>query len=319
MLPAVGKARSLSTPLHPRLQQEFELPADSGVSRGEQLRQQRGNLKQRLGLGGPLMDGLMDTDEMFQDEDLLTEDSGKGGGGAAGGRGSGKAATQKQQAAAAPHKDASQLLADMGGMSARERAAALRRAKTLKRSASTATAPSPPKRIKSGKAGAEPSGSSEPSTAPELEGSAAEAAEQEWIDIVAGGRWPFQSLCDQLCLDCLHPQWEVRHGAALALREVLRSQAGAAGVTAAPAAVPGGWGAAGGRGKLALGPVGPADAAAAAAANAAWLEDCAIHLLCVLALDRFGDFVSDQVSRYRGVKPSRRAPSSPPAACRTVW
>lgn len=26
-----------------------------------------------------------------------------------------------------------------------------------------------------------------------------------------------------------------------------------------------------------------------------WLEDCAIRLLCVLALDRFGDFVSDAV------------------------
>lgn len=27
----------------------------------------------------------------------------------------------------------------------------------------------------------------------------------------------------------------------------------------------------------------------------AWLEDMAVRLVCVLALDRFGDFVSDQV------------------------
>ena len=27
-----------------------------------------------------------------------------------------------------------------------------------------------------------------------------------------------------------------------------------------------------------------------------WLEDVAIRLLCVLGLDRFGDFVSDQVT-----------------------
>ncbi len=40
-----------------------------------------------------------------------------------------------------------------------------------------------------------------------------------------------------------------------------------------------------------------ADAAAAAAANAVWLEDAAVRLLCVLALDRFGDFVSDQARR----------------------
>jgi TATA-binding protein-associated factor len=29
--------------------------------------------------------------------------------------------------------------------------------------------------------------------------------------------------------------------------------------------------------------------------NNEWLEDCCIRLLCVLALDRFGDFVGDQV------------------------
>jgi hypothetical protein len=34
---------------------------------------------------------------------------------------------------------------------------------------------------------------------------------------------------------------------------------------------------------------------AAAISNAAWLEDVVVHLLCVLALDRFADYVSDQV------------------------
>ena len=47
---------------------------------------------------------------------------------------------------------------------------------------------------------------------------------------------------------------------------------------------------------MSLEPVSADAAAAAAAANTAWLEDCIIHLLCVLALDRFGDFGSDQVS-----------------------
>ena len=41
----------------------------------------------------------------------------------------------------------------------------------------------------------------------------------------------------------------------------------------------------------------PEQAAAAAVANLAWLEDCAARLICVLALDRFGDYVSDQVLR----------------------
>lgn len=38
-----------------------------------------------------------------------------------------------------------------------------------------------------------------------------------------------------------------------------------------------------------------AHVAAARAANTRWLEDCVVHLLCVLALDRFGDYGSDQV------------------------
>lgn len=44
-----------------------------------------------------------------------------------------------------------------------------------------------------------------------------------------------------------------------------------------------------------LAAVAPSQVEAAAAANAAWLEDVVMHLLCVLALDRFADYVSDQV------------------------
>lgn len=42
--------------------------------------------------------------------------------------------------------------------------------------------------------------------------------------------------------------------------------------------------------------VAAAQVEAAAIANAAWLEDVVMHLLCVLALDRFADYVSDQVT-----------------------
>lgn len=51
----------------------------------------------------------------------------------------------------------------------------------------------------------------------------------------------------------------------------------------------------GGSGRPQLAPATAADAAATAASNEAWLVDCALRLLCTLALDRFGDFVSDQV------------------------
>lgn len=61
----------------------------------------------------------------------------------------------------------------------------------------------------------------------------------------------------------------MRHGATAALREVLRHHALAAAVVA---------------------PVADEDKATAAAAalqaNTAWLQDCAIRLLCMFALDR---------------------------------
>ena len=56
-----------------------------------------------------------------------------------------------------------------------------------------------------------------------------------------------------------------------------------------------GWLMPGGEGAPALSTVTAADAASAAQVNKAWLEDCSARLLCVLALDRFGDYVSDKV------------------------
>ncbi len=62
---------------------------------------------------------------------------------------------------------------------------------------------------------------------------AAAAAEDDdaWRDITRGA-WPLQRLAEQLCLDAVHACWESRHGAAVALREVLRSHAACAAVRA---------------------------------------------------------------------------------------
>ncbi len=61
-----------------------------------------------------------------------------------------------------------------------------------------------------------------------------------------------------------------------------------------------GWAAGGGEGRLELQGVTPQDVDAALHSNNRWLEDCSIRLLCVLALDRFGDFTSDQVYHHVG-------------------
>eukprot|EP00039_Didymoeca_costata_P015606 m.268636 g.268636 ORF g.268636 m.268636 type:complete len:1773 (+) comp16256_c0_seq17:253-5571(+) len=83
--------------------------------------------------------------------------------------------------------------------------------------------------------------------------------------------WPFQARCEELCNDLFHPKWEIRHGAALGLREILNTHGR-------------------GAGKHADTPM-----AALQSSNASWLEDMSLRLLCVCALDHFGDFMLDNV------------------------
>ncbi|XP_039754002.1 TATA-binding protein-associated factor 172 [Pararge aegeria] len=87
-----------------------------------------------------------------------------------------------------------------------------------------------------------------------------------------GGRWPLHAWCAALQAQLVSAAWEARHGAASALRELLRAPLAAS---------------AGHRAGM--------TSQQMEDAHQEWLEDMALRLLCVLALDRFGDFVSDQV------------------------
>uniref|UniRef100_A0A182VQT4 TATA-binding protein-associated factor 172 n=1 Tax=Anopheles minimus TaxID=112268 RepID=A0A182VQT4_9DIPT len=89
-----------------------------------------------------------------------------------------------------------------------------------------------------------------------------------WVD---ASDWPLDSFCSKLFLDLFSPRWETRHGSATALRELLKSHAD-------------------GGGKCVYMTKREMDRQ-----HQLWLEDATLRLLCVLALDRFGDFVSDQV------------------------
>lgn len=260
------------TPLLASAGEEYDAPRP-GSSRTDTLSEQRNSLKKRLGLGGAA-EQFINTADFLADEDFLMPDMDQEGG-----------AKVKEESETDQKKGATELLADMTGMSARERAAAVLKAKAAKRRGPVGneTSGPAPKRAKN-----------DASIEEEDPGTSPEALEAQW-QAVLSGNWPFQQLCDQLCVDLLSPLWEVRHGAALALREILSSQANSAAVSAPLADPPGGWTAAGGAGKTRLGPVSDTDIAAAISSNAAWLEDCAIHMLCTLALDRFGDYLSDQV------------------------
>lgn len=89
-----------------------------------------------------------------------------------------------------------------------------------------------------------------------------------WIDAYD---WPLEIFCSKLYIDLFSAKWEIRHGAATALRELLKSHSDGAGKSIAMT-----------KDEMELN-------------HQLWIEDAVLRLLCVLALDRFGDFVSDQV------------------------
>lgn len=86
-----------------------------------------------------------------------------------------------------------------------------------------------------------------------------------------GLEWPFERLCEFLTVDLFDHAWEIRHGAAMGLREVVRVHGAGAGRV---------------RGK---------SRAQNNILNRRWLDDLACRLCCVFMLDRFGDYISDNV------------------------
>lgn len=86
-----------------------------------------------------------------------------------------------------------------------------------------------------------------------------------------GLEWPFERLCEFLMVDLFDQNWEIRHGAAMGLREVIRVHGAGAGRE---------------RGKSRL---------QNDDSNRRWLDDLACRLCCVFMLDRFGDYISDNV------------------------
>ena len=86
-----------------------------------------------------------------------------------------------------------------------------------------------------------------------------------------GSRWPYEHVCEFLTVDLFDPNWETRHGAAMGIREVVRVHGAGAGRV---------------RGKTKH---------QNDELNRRWLDDLACRLCCVFMLDRFGDYVSDNV------------------------
>ncbi|KAH7890001.1 hypothetical protein F5I97DRAFT_1849278 [Phlebopus sp. FC_14] len=88
---------------------------------------------------------------------------------------------------------------------------------------------------------------------------------------VSTGSWIWGGIVSLLEVDLFSPTWETRHGAAMALRELLKAQGSSGGMKDGVSAEEN------------------------ACAHEEWCNHLALKLLCVFVLDRFGDFVSDQV------------------------
>lgn len=89
-------------------------------------------------------------------------------------------------------------------------------------------------------------------------------------DVVAEGiEWPYERLCEFFKIDLFDPSWEIRHGAAMGLREVIRVHGAGAGRCRAKSR------------------------SENDERNRKWLDDLACRLCCVLMLDRFTDYSSD--------------------------
>ncbi|KAF8654075.1 hypothetical protein AX16_003608 [Volvariella volvacea WC 439] len=97
------------------------------------------------------------------------------------------------------------------------------------------------------------------------------AAKQSKALEVPPGHWVWDGVVKLLEVDLFSVAWEVRHGAALALRELLKAQGKCGGMRD------------------------NASIHENELAHEKWCNDLAAKFLCVFVLDRFGDFVSDQV------------------------
>ena len=219
----------------------------------ERLRQQRKNLAKQLGLTRE----SGDVEGMFDAADLDAA--------VQAGRNKRKRTADDDDEA---ERRAKEIKLDLSGLSARERNRALRMAKKQKRDVNrefreSGTIRAPAKESMARAATVTDQGDDQ------------KVVVESRVDtnelFASADEWPFAARCEELCNDLFHPQWEIRHGAAVGLREIIKLHGAGAGrqADASPEAQDG--------------------------LNQRWLEDMAIRLLCVCALDHFGDYVSDQV------------------------
>ncbi|KAJ1853471.1 TATA-binding protein-associated factor mot1 [Coemansia sp. RSA 1822] len=247
---------------------EFEDDGLAGLDPQARVAAQQAQMRKRLGMGAQFLD-----DDLLDDVDVKPSDtpikSEKPSDTASDGT-SGQADVRvgaKRKAEAAP--DEAEI--DMSKLSARERNRLKRKARMDSKKKTKAPVAND---TKNGVAKAEPVANDKDAVKSEAvvvasKDDSDKETDKSHVFTVDTGAWAFASVVDALEVDLFDAVWEVRHGAAMALREILKHH---------------GFGA--GRVSGALDN---------ASRNQRRIEDICVRLACVLTLDRFGDFVSDHV------------------------
>eukprot|EP01122_Echinamoeba_exundans_P015071 TRINITY_DN7005_c0_g1_i1.p1 TRINITY_DN7005_c0_g1~~TRINITY_DN7005_c0_g1_i1.p1 ORF type:complete len:1810 (-),score=400.65 TRINITY_DN7005_c0_g1_i1:40-5469(-) len=229
---------------------EFVISKDQMDPRSLAL--QRKNIKEQLG------EGFQFIGEIANDEDLMAVDS---------------APTKTEEIPSELQQKRSELEAMLSqkGISARQRNQARRKLKELDQSQdlSKSSLLAPSKALSASTGATKTLVTEQPQLGDKIVVESVVDVDRAFED---ANEWPFERFCDELCNELFDAKWEVRHGAAVALREILKRHASAAG-------------------KRADAPKGEAQQQEQARA---WRIDCALRLVCVLILDRFADYTSDE-------------------------
>eukprot|EP01132_Coremiostelium_polycephalum_P001343 gene1343-1696_t len=234
----INKVINNGAPLLASGGQEFDLgEIDPNSDPKEQLLKQKKLLRKRLGLDG-FGGGQEDDLELFDDDDLIVNTKQQ------------LKRKREDESKEKEKKDIATVL-DTSGMSARERNRAKRKAKTTakEKEASTSSATS----------------TKQPQNSDKI-------VIESVLDVDKAynqDEWPFTSLYNDFVIDLFNPVWEIRHGAAVGIREICKRHGQGAGKTINT----------------------PSNQMEYV--NSKWLEDASLRLLCVIALDRFGDYGSD--------------------------
>ncbi|KAJ0979707.1 hypothetical protein J5N97_015181 [Dioscorea zingiberensis] len=202
----INKVLEFGSPLLASGGQEYDIASDSSKNPAERLLLQKQNLRRRLGLD--VCEQFMDVSDVIRDEDLVAQKVPS----AANGVLHGYYGSQSRQ-------NIHQLVAKMvpsyypKRLSARELNILKRKAKVNAKDQSSV---------------APPGASSDNQGANKV--SMDDYVDEDNNEHGGSGAWPFTNFVEQLIHDIFDPIWEVRHGAIMALREILTHQGSCAAV-----------------------------------------------------------------------------------------